>query len=110
MTDGLRILSLRTLENIMRNNKIVFLIIFMLNLLAAPLFAEDIKTDSSAPLVIKLRGEYSELFEKLPANTKMAVQDFADGFSTFEETRYKLEAMRSLIYQDGCGLSKFNEK
>ncbi|MBI5747802.1 MAG: hypothetical protein HZA00_01665 [Nitrospinae bacterium] len=89
--------------------RIVFLIILILSLLTTPLFAEDIKTDSSVPIVIKLRGEYIELFEKLPVNTNMAVQDFIDGFTTFEETKYRLEAMKPLIYGGGCGLSKFNE-
>ncbi len=61
----------------------------MLNILASPLFAEEIVNAKSSEADM-LKAEYRELFETIPINSNTAVQDFLDGFATYEETKKDL--------------------
>lgn len=81
--------------------KIVFLIIFMLNILASPLFAEEIIHAKSSEADM-LKAEYRELFETIPINSNTAFQDFLDGFATYEETKKRLETIRVTILYRSC--------
>lgn len=81
--------------------KIVFLIIFMLNILASPLFAEEIVNAKSSEANM-LKAEYQELFVTIPINSNTAVQDFLDGFATYEETKKRLELIRVAILYRSC--------
>ncbi len=81
--------------------KIVFLIIIMLNILTASLFAEEI-VDGKNSEINMLKAEYRELFEAIPINSNIAVQDFLDGLATYEETKKRLEAIKVTILYRSC--------
>jgi hypothetical protein len=73
----------------------------MLNILASPLFAAEIVAVKSSG-VKTLKAEYHELFETIPINSNMAIQDFLDGFATYEETKKRLEIIRNTILYRSC--------
>lgn len=81
--------------------KVVFLMIFMLNVFVTPLFAEELVHAKSSEADM-LKAEYRELFETIPINSNTAFQDFLDGFATYEETKKRLETIRVTILYRSC--------
>ena len=49
-----------------------------------------------------LKAEYRELFEAIPINSNIAVQDFLDGLATYEETKKRLETIKVTILYRSC--------
>ncbi|MBI5181727.1 MAG: hypothetical protein HZA06_02315 [Nitrospirae bacterium] len=82
--------------------RIIFLLIFALNAIITPsVFAEEIVHAKSSEANI-LKAEYHELFEAMPINSNMAVQDFLDGLAAYEETKKRLEVIRVTILYRSC--------